>query len=111
MKRLLVLAVSLPLWCAAECGTPPAFFNQRTISEEEACQRVAAALRRKCGDGLNFDCKAWLNQQGQDCGGPQRESDVARCEELVSRARTCEEAQDTTCGMTCPASPLVPGLP
>lgn len=100
-----------PLLLAAECGATPAFLDRRTVSEDEACSRVEAALRRKCGSNLNFDCQAWLQQQGQDCSGPQRESDVARCEELVSRARTCEEAQDTTCGMTCPPAPLVPGLP
>src|SRR5689334_12199142 len=102
------LAIAAVVVGVASCGAPPAILDQRRVSQDEACARLEAAVRRKCGPQTAFDCGAYYSQTGDDCGGSQRESDVARCERLIDRSRTCDEALDTTCGMTCPAPPWQP---
>jgi hypothetical protein len=97
-----------PVLLLAACGNPPAFLDNRRVEQDEACSRLEAAVRRKCPPDTAFNCSAYYQQGSQDCGGPQRETDVARCEDRVDRARTCDEALDTTCGMACPAEPWWP---
>lgn len=103
------LAAAL-LWGCGVDDAPPAVTDGRTVSHQQACDRYAAALRRKCGPTVQFDCEAYMEQDGQACTGPQRETDVARCERALDNARSCDEALDTTCGTTCPSLPWVPWL-
>ena len=88
-----------------ECFAPPAFLDSRRVSREEACSRIEAALRKKCDPALVFNCEAYFPAAG-GCDGEQRESDVERCEKLIDRARECDEALNTVCGVNCDESPL-----
>lgn len=95
---------ALLLCCGCEeCLAPPAFTDQRRVNRDEACARYERALREKCGETLHFDCDAYL---GASCSEDQRATDVERCERLIDRARTCQEALDQTCGTDCSDSPI-----
>jgi hypothetical protein len=86
---------------------PPGFADRRTVGRDEACARLDAALRERCPPDHAFSCGDYYPA---DCSGAQRETDVARCEQRVACSRTCDEALEQTCGMTCEQAPP-PALP
>lgn len=100
-----VLALLLVSACE-ECLAPPAFTDRRRVSRDEACARIEAKLREKCGSGLEFDCATYFTQDGRECTGDQRATDVERCERMIDRSRDCDEALNQTCGVDCDEGPI-----